>query len=58
MCLHKVNATRHFDTEGYDIRSLNTVVVLQDSEESSFSIGRYDEEIILEGPNVDLSRIS
>ena len=34
------------------------VVVLQDYAESSYSRGIYDEVIILEGPNVDLSRIS
>ena len=34
------------------------VVVLQDCKGSSCSSGSYDEEIILEGPNADLSRIS
>ena len=58
VCAEKVHATGHCDNEGYDIRSLNMVVVLQDCEESSCSSGSYDEEIILEGPNADLSRIS
>ena len=58
VCTEKVHATRHCDDEGYDIRSLNMVVVLQDYAESSYSSGSYDEEIILEGPNVNLSQIS
>ena len=57
MCAKKVHATRHCDNEGYDIRSLNMVVVLQDFEESSCTSGSYDEEIILEGPDADQSRI-
>ena len=40
VCEEKVHATRHCDNEGYDIRSLNMVVVLQDCEDSSFSSGR------------------
>ena len=38
VCAEKVHATRHCDDEGYDIRSLNMVVVLQDCEESSCSV--------------------
>lgn len=34
------------------------VVVLQDCMESSYSCGNYDEEIIVEGPNADLSWVS
>ena len=58
VCAKKVHGMRHCDDEGYAIRSLNMVVVLQDCEEFSCSSGSYDEEIILEGPNADLSRIS
>ena len=39
VCAEKVHATRHCDNEGYDIRSLNMVVVLQDCEKSSYSNG-------------------
>lgn len=39
VCAKKVHATHHCDDDGYDIRLLNMVVVLQDREESSFSSG-------------------
>ena len=46
------------DEEGYDIRSAYMVSIVQESEESITESRNYDEEIILEGPRIDSSRIS
>ncbi|MCO5554904.1 hypothetical protein L7F22_008442 [Adiantum nelumboides] len=52
-----VHATRHCDDNGYDIQSMFMVHVLPAYESVSDSTS-YDEDIILEGPNADTSRIT
>ena len=58
VCAEKVNATKHCDNEGYDIRSLNVMsVILEEGICSDKSIDSRHESIILEGPEADTSRI-
>ena len=51
-----VHATKHCDEEGYNIVSFKMVGII-DEEHPSGTSDSYDEEIILEGPEADLSRI-
>ena len=53
-----VHATKHCDDEGYDIMSAYMVSVIHDPNEGELVSSDYDKEIILEGPEMDSSRIS
>ena len=53
-----VHATKHCDEEGYDIRSTYMVSVILDPNERETESSAHDEEIILEGPNMDPSRVT
>ena len=46
------------DEEGYDIRSIYMVSIIQEPEKSVIESSSYDEEIILEGPEMDSSRVN
>ena len=52
-----VHAVKHCDEDGYDIMSVRMVQVIELADESDITSGSYDEEIILEGPGADTSRI-
>ena len=46
------------DEEGYDIRSTYMVSIVQEPKESVTKSSNYNEEIVLEGPRMDSSRVS
>ena len=64
-----VHAFRHFDDEGYDLISMNMVnfVLMEEVDKVTLEVnkapkldylGSYNEEIIFEGSEVDISRIN
>ena len=58
MCANVHEGAIYYDEEGYDIRSTYMVSIIQEPEESVTKSSNYDQEIILEGPRMDSSRIS
>ena len=58
MCANVHEGAIYCDEEGYDIRSTYMVSIIQDPEASITESSNYDKEIVLEGPGMDLSRIS
>ena len=50
------HATQHCDEEGYDIISINMVKVIQEDEEMRIDSNNCDEELILDGPKMELSK--
>ena len=63
-----VHATKHCDDEGYDLISMNMVnfILMEEIDEIILEVEKtlrsdysssYDEEIVLEGSQVDMSRI-
>ena len=58
VCANVHEGAIYCDEEGYDIRSTYMVNIIQDPEESITESSTYDEEIILEGPGMDSSRVS
>ena len=51
-----IHATRHCDKEGHDIILVNMVKVIQENEELGIDSNHCDEELILEGPKMDVSK--
>ena len=58
VCANVHEGTIYCDEEGYDIRSIYMVSIVQEPEESVTESNNYNEKIILEGPGMDSSRIS
>ena len=57
VCANVHKGAIYCDEEGYDIRSTYMVSIIQEPEEGVTESSNYDEEIILEGPGMDSSRI-
>ena len=52
-----VHATKHHDDEGYDIMYTYMGSFILDFEKKETKSSQYDEEINIEGPNMDHSRV-